>query len=215
MQGAWLSEETEYPGLVSRPCKTESRSSHLSELIPCHQGMQRARMREAACDKAFQKHARKNLEPRIFEELTRGFKSRKYSDCKKKVGKERRDGYCEVRKSQQLPSAAAMGSMDKGKQANATVCNDSDHDSTVATASKSICAPMDTSNGDQHPNVNEPKEEEEEEEEEMGGGAHGDEEREYCRFMRGKYVQLKGEYEKLKREYAQIQSENERLRLLH
>ena len=69
-----------------------------------------------------QKHARKNLEPRVFEELTRGFKSRKYSDCKKKVGKQGRDGYCEVHKSQQLPSAAAMDSMDKGKQVFVGIC---------------------------------------------------------------------------------------------
>ena len=53
-------------------------------------------------------HARKNLEPHVFEKLTRGFKFCKYSDCKNKVGKKGRDGFCEVH----IPSAADVGSMD-------------------------------------------------------------------------------------------------------
>ena len=101
---------------------------------------------------------------------------------------------------------AVMANTSPGDHANATMSgettdirtgsSDSDDHSTVATSSKSIRAPMDTLNSDEHPNEKQKNEEEE--------VAHGEGERVCCGLLRGQYTQLKGEYYYLKGEYEKL-----------
>ena len=99
-----------------------------------------------------------------------------------------------------------MANTSPGDHANATMSgettdirtgsSDSDDHSTVATSSKSIRAPMDTLNSDEHPNEKQKNEEEE--------VAHVEGERVCCGLLRGQYTQLKGEYYYLKGEYEKL-----------
>ena len=157
-------------------------------------------------------HARQRLEPHVFERLDRPFKVCKLIGCRKHVGARGRGGFCLMHSPPQLPSDAVMASTSPGDHADATVSgetsdirtrnSDSDDDATVAATGfpKSIRAPKDTSNSDEHPD-------EKQENEEEVQVAHGQGERACCGLLRGKYAELESEY-------AHLQSEYEKLRLL-
>ena len=187
LQGAWCEKKRSIQGLFYAHARQNVEPGTYQSLYHAIKGC-----REPGCEKLHViryfclSHARKNLESRVYEELTRSFKLCKYSDCKNKMGKEGRGGFCKVHRAQLSSTMGSVHDGEKHANANETMSgertatrkgsNNSDDESTVATASNSLRAPMDTSNGGEYPN----------EEEEKDEVALGKEDRQCGGFMRGK-----------------------------